>query len=143
MKCHQYVTNFRATSEALIIWQAIFVTKVCTWSYWLLKLAEPTGTSKVLGRLTSGGGCLGTIMVSRPSWHAAVILSKLALAGRLNLRMNFPALRSTLTYLISVSVTNSSRLRSPLIFNTLSFSTCTYRPNVLTFSHHDTQQGGS
>jgi hypothetical protein len=28
MKCHWDVTNFRATSEALIIWQAIFVTKV-------------------------------------------------------------------------------------------------------------------
>lgn len=86
---------------------------------------EPTLTSKVRGRWGSGGGFLGTITVRRPSWQAAEMPSKLAFAGKLNLRMNLPALRSTRTYLISVSDAKSSRFFSPLIFSTLSFSTCT------------------
>ena len=83
----------------------------------------PILTAIVLGFFGSGGGSLGTVTVSTPSWHAAEMASRLQSAGKLNFLMNFATLRSMRMYFSSPSSSFSVLFRSPLMFRTFSSST--------------------
>ena len=82
----------------------------------------PLLTSMFLGFFGSGGGSLGTVTVSTPSWHAAEMASKLQSGGRVNFLMNFATLRSMRMYFTSPS-SFSFLFRSPLMFRMFSSST--------------------